>query len=794
MKQVFVEEYDKTLDFYITTKEGNTYNNKLDKAIERSQKNILQHSIIEKGQEYCKWIDDSYLTIAKSYYYKKDYIKAKETLKYIIGTYEEDKVLFEASMLLVKCYIETKDIYFAKLEIEKINVKNKKQEKEVNKIHSYIDYLNNDIDNSIEKTKKYLSLENKKTEKTRHTYILAQLYEKQKKFTEAYENYKKVVKMSSDYDMVFNSKLKKAKVVDIQKNTTTEIEEELKQMLKDEKNTDYFYEIYLTLAELKLRKQDTIKSIEMFNMASKNIKQNNQYDSHLNLANIFYSKKEYTKAQKHYDSTLVFLSKKHKNYKNIKERQENLTDLVDNLQTIKQQDSLIMVSKMTEQNRNNLIDKIIQEVIKKEQEDARNNINQTGFGSNTNNLGLNSFTQNRINEEQTRQFGSNWYFYNNTTLTFGYSNFKKKWGKRKLEDNWRRQNKSTVSLEEYYAKQDSLQKENTENDPKKRETYLKNLPFEEEEKRQSYNKIITSMYRVAKIYQEKLNDDKFAEKYFLKIIQQYPNSKIEPTVLFNLYLFYKEKEDKIKQNKQIQTLYKKYPESKYSFFIKNNKTKTLEKDTLYRSFVDMWHQEKQEDIVNKYKQLSEENKKDPDISFIFTLAKGQLYGQKDMLIELRSIIEKHPNHEVSHKSKQILKNIKKEEKTVEKDNEQKQKTNKYVYKEKSNYYFLIIFPRIETSTDNVKNILSDFHLDRYSLMRLNVSDVVFGQDKYMVIVREFSSLVKISEYYNEIIKSPEIKTITNNQNDMFFISATNFQTFFQNQDLSGYKNFFKETY
>ena len=42
-----------------------------------------------------------------------------------------------------------------------------------------------------------------------------------------------------------------------------------------------------------------------------------------------------------------------------------------------------------------------------------------------NNLGLNSFTQNRIEEEQNRQFGSNWYFYNNTTLTLGYSNFKK---------------------------------------------------------------------------------------------------------------------------------------------------------------------------------------------------------------------------------------------------------------------------------------------------------------------------------------------------------------------------------
>ena len=41
-----------------------------------------------------------------------------------------------------------------------------------------------------------------------------------------------------------------------------------------------------------------------------------------------------------------------------------------------------------------------------------------------------------------RSSGSQWYFYNPTALNFGYSEFEKKWGIRKLEDNWRRKRKT----------------------------------------------------------------------------------------------------------------------------------------------------------------------------------------------------------------------------------------------------------------------------------------------------------------------------------------------------------------
>ena len=59
--------------------------------------------------------------------------------------------------------------------------------------------------------------------------------------------------------------------------------------------------------------------------------------------------------------------------------------------------------------------------------------------------------ENNRNKGRGEQFGNNtsggnWYFYNPATLSFGLSEFRKKWGKRKLEDDWRRKDKKRKIL------------------------------------------------------------------------------------------------------------------------------------------------------------------------------------------------------------------------------------------------------------------------------------------------------------------------------------------------------------
>ena len=59
--------------------------------------------------------------------------------------------------------------------------------------------------------------------------------------------------------------------------------------------------------------------------------------------------------------------------------------------------------------------------------------------------GRGGINNNRFNQSNQAQAGK-WYFYNSTTLSFGYSEFTRKWGKRKLEDDWRRANKMSLSI------------------------------------------------------------------------------------------------------------------------------------------------------------------------------------------------------------------------------------------------------------------------------------------------------------------------------------------------------------
>ena len=85
-----------------------------------------------------------------------------------------------------------------------------------------------------------------------------------------------------------------------------------------------------------------------------------------------------------------------------------------------------------------LIQNIIQKEIDKERKEQEERQQRQSL----------SYQNSRNNNDQ---FGNNtsagkWYFYNPATLSFGMSEFRKKWGKRKLEDNWRRKDKKSLNL------------------------------------------------------------------------------------------------------------------------------------------------------------------------------------------------------------------------------------------------------------------------------------------------------------------------------------------------------------
>ena len=178
--------------------------------------------------------------------------------------------------------------------------------------------------------------------------------------------------------------------------------------------------------------------------------------------------------------------------------------------------------------------------------------------------GRGGINNNRFNQSNQAQAGK-WYFYNSTTLSFGYSEFTRKWGKRKLEDDWRRANKTSLSIE-------ALESDTTIElvfDPKSRDSYIKELPLTIEEIQASNKKIIEAYYNAGVIYKEELEDLSRSEEMFDELNQRFPKNDNRVMVLYYLYILNKDLGHRQKSENFKQLLLSEYPNSEYSKIISN---------------------------------------------------------------------------------------------------------------------------------------------------------------------------------------------------------------------------------
>src|SRR5690606_8296400 len=108
-----------------------------------------------------------------------------------------------------------------------------------------------------------------------------------------------------------------------------------------------------------------------------------------------------------------------------------------------------------------------------------------------------------------------WYFYNETAVTFGKSEFITRWGDRKLEDNWRTKSKENSNWDNQEIFEDSTFSDDSviAEKPlsiKSRDYYLKNLPLSDSLKQVSTQRIEHSLFALGMIYRNSIEDNKKA--------------------------------------------------------------------------------------------------------------------------------------------------------------------------------------------------------------------------------------------------------------------------------------------
>jgi len=797
-----------------------------DIAIKKASKAINKHSMVFNRKEYNRWIDDCYLLIGKSYFYKQDYPMARRTFEFVIKTYNENELKYEAMLWQAQANIQIGDFKRAEPMLDLLQSKiNKgdaplKYETDLNLVYSQFFIMQKSYDAAIPYLTRALELNPTSAMRTRCEFILGQILQRNGEFNEASAHYEYVIKHSKSYDMEFNAKINLAQCYDTHSGNREFIVKKLTKMLKDDKNKEYLDQVYYALAHIAMKDADTVNAVEYYKKSVSTSKTNNYQKaiSSLELADIFFETKDYTISQAYYDSTMQFLPKDYPNYKELSKRTMTLTDLVKNLQVIQRQDSLQKLALMPEDQRNKIIDQIIAKLIADEmkkqmeeqmQREAQNLLGGQGMG-------------------QEQQVGGSkegrWYFYNPTTMSNGFSNFTRKWGRRKLEDNWFLSDKTVVNFNQDEKPADSVPIAGADTtkggkkgaakskNPKERAYYLPDIPFTKEMVKASNDMIIEAHYQAGFIFVEGLGDYGNAVKTFESLMERFPDNKYKMQATYELCQLYQHLQNQPKSDQYKNMILSLYPESDYARLLinpnyyKEINARQSEASKLYNDTYKAFTNQQYYMVINNADIARTKYQKDsvlmPKFDYMRALALGKIEVVDSLVAAMNKVIKDYPNSKVRPMAENVLAFL-----GTQKDSKGQQiKTDSatitdltqklYKYDPNAVHFYVLIVKDELVDVDALKIKITDYNTKFHDLEGLMVNSLLLDNGRQMITVNNFDNGETAMNYFVGILNSKYIFTKLENAGEYFnfVISVENYPVFYKSKDIQQYMRFFEKNY
>ncbi|MBO4487285.1 MAG: hypothetical protein J5729_02880, partial [Bacteroidaceae bacterium] len=385
----------------------------------------------------------------------------------------------------------------------------------------------------------------------------------------------------------------------------------------------------------------------------------------------------------------------------MSDTQRVLDKLADPSEVIFVQDSMRALAAMPEAERLAVIDKAI-ELEKKRQKElraqqadsiarSRANRGNTNDDSNDNNSKNNENKQ--PSNSANANDGADWYFYNQQSVSMGKDLFRKQWGTRKNEDNWRRSNKSVLAVTnndeiDYDAEDDTLggtrdslqdktmaQDSLKQKDKKKgseleerltREYYLDQLPLTPEKMAQSDTLLKQALYEAGVIEKDYLDNYSLAKRTLLRCLDNYPEFQPMDQLLYHLYLMelhWGQRDDY--QHYKLR-LTAEYPESPYSLLIndpyyeENARFGKHIEDSLYVATYDAYKRSDYKTIQNNCTvsaQRFPKGENRPKFMFFDAMSKLRDHDLAAFVDGMRQLVKDYPQDKISEIAGMFVKGI-----------------------------------------------------------------------------------------------------------------------------------------
>lgn len=796
------------------------------KKPKRKKKRTRKYQEFASKEEFNNWIDDSYLLMGKAYFYQHNFMAAIDNFGYVTRKFPDEDTSDEARIWLLRCYTELERFVEASEVIQDIQ----SEEDFPHKFDKALavataDYYirKKEYDEAI----KFLNIAIKKTflkrKKARNQYIVAQLYKELGRDAEASKAFEAVTHMNPGYKMAFNAKINSAGIFSGEGDTDKLIKQ-LNKMLRDKKNVDFQDQIYYALGNIYLKEGNHDEAIESYRLSVLSSYQN-QFQralSAITLADIYFDDLEYRNAQAYYDSAMIIIDETYPNYEELSNKYKSLTNLVDNIHTVERQDSLQKIAQMPAIERESLIARMMKE----EQERQRNLENLSLQGAQG--QGYYRANQNRMGMGN-RQRGAGWYFYNPQTVSYGKVTFQQLWGKRKLEDNWRRSNKNTVSIEnpdELAEVVDSSQIVIREEDPLKKEFYTQDLPLTDSLMQVSNEKIRDALYNIGKIYKSEFANYPRSAMAYEDLNKRYPNNIYQLSAYFDLYDLFDLMGDKETSDYYRQLIISQYPKSKYAQYLLNPNffvemaARNDSINKLYKATFKSYKSGRYKNVialVPQIKEMAPDSQLIPKIDFMEMVAQGTQTDVHNFENLLKGYIKEYPEKEPTPLANEILTLIQDSsladyQKLVELgyiseeiQNEELQAGNlgendefggRYTYDEDLLHYFVIAYPR-ESKIDlnRLKFDIANYNIDHYTKIDYDIETAFLNDKLAFVIVRAMENKENAIIYHRAIIRRANVfKTLKGVEYVNFVISSTNYRTVLEEKSIADYLKFFVKNY
>ena len=662
----------------------------MDRTIEKCRKCIKLHSIKAKPKninhqkrrsdpQYKAWLeqeefnnqmDNAWLLLAQAEFHKGDFLGSISTFNYIARHYAYDKdIVAQCQLWAARAYAEMGWLYEAE------DVLSKVQEADLSRksaplyaaVSADILLKTDRYKEAIPFVKIALPNETRKGYRPRFQFVLAQLYQLQNDKNAARYAYEKVLKMQPDSEMDFNTRLQLAQLTD---NPATAVKL-LTKMAKQDKNKDRLDQIYGTLGDIFLARKDTAKALEYYTQGIESSTKNgtNKATILITAGDIYYTQRDYAKASPCYKEATQILSVQHDDYKRIQRRSETLDALVVESSTVQLQDSLQHLATLSEEEQLKVVEKIIADLIKAEEEEAERAAQAEREAQN--NTGPRS-----VNAANMLGGGGSaeWYFYNPQLMRSGQQTFRQQWGNRTLEDNWRRISKAATSsfMDELASDElagDSVPTDSTavvapvETDNHKPEFYLQQIPKTEADFARSNELIASALYNLVYIYRDEVEDQALSDETFRDFCRRFPNDPRLKDLYYMQYLTALKDNQPAAAAQYKNDILRLFPESQEAYIVSQPdyfdrlRRMAQEQDSIYESTYHAYRKS-QYQAVQQSKRYVEDNYPlsplMPRFLFLNAISVAKTEGQEAFITELRDMVTRYPDNELAAMAKDML--------------------------------------------------------------------------------------------------------------------------------------------